>query len=70
MPPAHASHILQPLDIGCFSVSKKAYGGLIGEEMRNGVNSIDKDDTFRSTLSQEMLRLKLLLYKIVLEVLV
>lgn len=42
--PAHASHLLQPLDVGCFSVLKKAYGGLIGEEMRNGVNSIDKDD--------------------------
>jgi hypothetical protein len=42
--PAHASHLLQPLDVGCFPVLKKAYRGLIGEEMRNGVNSIDKDD--------------------------
>ena len=42
--PAHASHLLQPLDVGCFSILKKAYGELIGEEMRNGVNSIDKDD--------------------------
>jgi hypothetical protein len=42
--PAHASHLLQPLDVGCFSILKKAYGGLIREEMRNGVNSIDKDD--------------------------
>jgi hypothetical protein len=51
--PAHASHLLQPLDVGCFSVLKKAYGGLIGEEIRNGVNSIDKTTSFKSTLSQE-----------------
>jgi hypothetical protein len=42
--PAHASHILQPLDVGCFSVLKRVYGALIMEEMRLGVNSIDKDD--------------------------
>lgn len=42
--PANASYLLHPLDVGCFSILKKAYRGLIGEEMRNGVNSIDKDD--------------------------
>ena len=42
--PAHASHLLQHLDVGCFSILKKAYRRLIGEEMRNGVNSIDKDN--------------------------
>lgn len=42
--PAHASHLLQPLDVGCFSVLKRVYGALVMEEMRLGVNSIDKDD--------------------------
>lgn len=42
--PAHASHLLQPLDVGCFAVLKRVYGGLVMEEMRLGVNSIDKDD--------------------------
>jgi hypothetical protein len=42
--PAYTSYLLQPLDIGCFSILKKAYRGLIREEMRNGVNLIDKDD--------------------------
>jgi hypothetical protein len=43
MPP-HASHLLQPLDVGCFSVLKKLYGGAVSTLMRNGVNSIDKED--------------------------
>lgn len=42
--PAHASHLLQPLDVGYFAVLKRVYGGLVMEEMRLGVNSIDKDD--------------------------
>jgi hypothetical protein len=41
MPP-HSSHLLQPLDIGCFSALKKRYGDLIQEKMRLGVNYIDK----------------------------
>lgn len=43
MPP-HASHLLQPLDVGCFSVLKRLYGGAVSTMMRNGVNSIDKED--------------------------
>lgn len=43
MPP-HASHLLQPLDVGCFSVLKRLYGGAVSTLMRNGVNSIDKED--------------------------
>ena len=43
MPP-HASHLLQPLDVGCFSVLKRVYGGAVSTLMRNGVNSIDKED--------------------------
>jgi hypothetical protein len=42
--PLHASHLLQPLDIGCFSVLKRLYGGAVSTSMRNGVNSIDKED--------------------------
>jgi hypothetical protein len=42
--PSHASHILQPLNVGCFSVLKRVYGALVMEEMRLSVNSINKDD--------------------------
>jgi len=42
--PAHTSHLLQPLDIGCFSVLKRVYRALIMEEMRLSINSIDKDN--------------------------
>lgn len=41
MPP-HSSHLLQPLDVGCFSVLKRVYGGLVAENMRLGINHIDK----------------------------
>jgi hypothetical protein len=40
--PAHASHILQPLDVGCFSPLKRAYGTQISHKIRYGVNHIDK----------------------------
>ena len=43
MPP-HSSHLLQPLDIGCFAVLKRSYGRLVESKMRNGVNHIDKLD--------------------------
>ena len=43
MPP-HSSHLLQPLDVGCFSVLKRSYGRQIEGLMRNGVNHIDKQD--------------------------
>ena len=42
--PAHSSHKLQPLDVGCFKPLKDAYGGLIAEKMRTGHNHIDKLD--------------------------
>lgn len=42
--PAHSSHLLQPLDIGCFAVLKRSYGRLVGTKMRNGINHIDKLD--------------------------
>jgi hypothetical protein len=42
--PAHASHLLQPLDVGCFAVVKRAYGRFISDLARQGYNHIDKLD--------------------------
>ncbi|KAF4306716.1 hypothetical protein GTA08_BOTSDO06117 [Botryosphaeria dothidea] len=41
MPP-HSSHLLQPLDVGCFSLLKKAYGRQIESLARNHINHITK----------------------------
>jgi hypothetical protein len=43
MPP-YSSYLLQPLDVSCFSVLKRSYGALVQEQMRAGINYIDKDD--------------------------
>lgn len=43
MPP-HSSHLLQPLDVGCFAVLKRAYGQLVESKTRLGINHIDKFD--------------------------
>ena len=43
MPP-HSSHLLQPLDVGCFAVLKRSYGRQIEGYIRNGLNHIDKQD--------------------------
>jgi hypothetical protein len=43
MPP-HSSHLLQPLDVGCFAVLKRSYGRQIERYFRNGVNHTDKPD--------------------------
>ncbi|KAJ5799004.1 uncharacterized protein N7503_006509 [Penicillium pulvis] len=37
--PAHASHLLQPVDVGCFSVLKRVYRALVMEEMRLRLSS-------------------------------
>lgn len=42
--PAHLSHLLQPLDIGCFAILKRSYGRLVETKMRLGINHIDKLD--------------------------
>ena len=42
--PAHSSHLLQPLDVGCFAVLKRAYGRLVENQVRLGYNHIDKLD--------------------------
>jgi hypothetical protein len=40
----HLSYLLQPLDVGCFSVLKRLYGRLVGQKMSLGVNHIDKQE--------------------------
>jgi hypothetical protein len=40
--PAHSSHKLQPLDVGCFGPLKQAYGRLIEELMRAHINHVSK----------------------------
>jgi len=45
MPP-HSSHILQPLDVGCFGPLKKAYGRQIENKMIAGTSHISKEDFF------------------------
>ncbi|KAJ0127220.1 hypothetical protein HZ326_29676 [Fusarium oxysporum f. sp. albedinis] len=44
--PAHASHLLQPLDIGCFAVLKKAYGQEIEHLIRCSITYISKTEFF------------------------
>jgi hypothetical protein len=41
MPP-HLSHLLQPLDLGCFLLLKRAYGDQIGHLIRDSINHITK----------------------------
>ena len=43
MPP-HSSHILQPLDVGCFSPLKRLYGQRIINKVQNGINTVDKTE--------------------------
>jgi hypothetical protein len=40
--PAHSSHILQPLDVGCFAPLKRAYGQQIGNLIRCYITHITK----------------------------
>ena len=40
--PAHSSHILQPLDVGCFAPLKRSYGRIVDRWMRAGVDFVDK----------------------------
>jgi hypothetical protein len=39
---AHSSHILQPLDVSCFTVLKRFYGQAVKQQMLVGINCIDK----------------------------
>lgn len=40
----HSSHLLQPLDVGCFAVLKRYYGQVVEQQIRLGFNHIDKLD--------------------------
>jgi DDE superfamily endonuclease len=42
--PAHTSHLLQPLDVSCFSPLKRFYGLKVQDLVRCGIQHIDKDD--------------------------
>jgi len=42
--PAHSSHLLQPLDVGCFAPLKKAYGRQAEKLIRNRINHITKTE--------------------------
>jgi hypothetical protein len=42
--PSYLSHLLQPLDVGCFAVVKRAYSCFISNLARRGYNYIDKFD--------------------------
>lgn len=44
--PAHSSHLTQPLDIGCFSVLKRAYGRQIEDFIKAHINHITKVEFF------------------------
>jgi hypothetical protein len=45
--PAHSSYLLQPLDVGCFSVLKRSYGRLVEQQTRLGIDHIDKQEFLR-----------------------
>jgi hypothetical protein len=42
--PAHSSHLLQPLDVGCFAPLKKAYGRQADNLMRNKITHVTKTE--------------------------
>jgi hypothetical protein len=42
--PPHSSHLLQPLDVGCFTVLKQSYRQQIKGYIHNRVNYINKPD--------------------------
>ena len=44
--PSHSSHLIQPLDVGCFSVLKKRYGTQIEHFIKARIMHIGKDDFF------------------------
>jgi DDE superfamily endonuclease/helix-turn-helix, Psq domain len=44
--PAHSSHLTQPLDVGCFSVLKRAYSRQIEDFIKAHINHITKVEFF------------------------
>jgi DDE superfamily endonuclease len=62
MPP-HSSHILQPLDVGCFSPLRASYGKQIETPVRNRINHITKleflpafKEAFRAALTEQNIK--------------
>ena len=56
MPP-HSSHILQPLDVGCFGPLKKSYGRQIEHLMRQQITHVTKEDfipAFRAAFEESL----------------
>ena len=56
MPP-HSSHLLQPLDVGCFGSLKRAYGNEIADMSRHASANITKNeflDAFQKAYSKAM----------------
>jgi hypothetical protein len=49
--PAHSSHLLQPLDVGVFSVLKRLYGTAVESRIRIGLHHVDKSDFLAMLLS-------------------
>ena len=61
--PAHSSHLLQPLDVACFSPLKRKYGDEVCALMRSRVYYISKETflpafkaTFQKTITPENVR--------------
>jgi hypothetical protein len=53
--PAHSSHLLQPLNVACFSPLKRMYGDEISALARSRVHHIDKETflpAFKAAFSQ------------------
>ena len=46
--PSHSSHLLQPLDVGCFGPLKKVYCKLIEQKGQLGYNYINKFDFLKA----------------------
>ena len=44
--PLHSSHLLQPLDVRCFSVLKQSYSKEIEKLIRNHIHYITKPNFF------------------------
>ncbi|KAL1958633.1 hypothetical protein VTO42DRAFT_3976 [Malbranchea cinnamomea] len=42
--PGDSFHLLQPLDVGCYSPLKQIYKKEVEKQMRLGINHIDKDE--------------------------
>lgn len=58
--PAHSSHLLQPLDVGCFGPLKKAYSRQIENLVRTRITYVSKEsfipafvEAFKATMTKE-----------------